>query len=109
MKGKIILVPFPYNDLTITKLRPALVIHEGESDVILAFISSKPPSKLSEADLLLTKEHPSFEKTGLKTDSLIRLDKVVTVLKDLIVGEIGEFDNALKNEINAKPQRLFRL
>jgi len=109
MKGKIVLVPFPFTDLTLTKLRPALVIHEGDNDVILAFISSKIPSKLSEADLLLTKEHPSFEKTGLKTDSLIRLDKVATVLKDLIVGEIGEVDNALKNEINTKLQRLFRL
>ncbi len=28
MKGKIVLVPFPFMDLTATKLRPALVIYE---------------------------------------------------------------------------------
>jgi len=41
MKGKIVLVPFPFKDLTAAKLRPALIIHEGKEDVIVAFISSK--------------------------------------------------------------------
>jgi mRNA interferase MazF len=40
---------------------------------------------------------------------LIKLDKVVTVLKDLIVGEIGEIDDTLKDEINAKLQKIFKL
>lgn len=41
MKGKIVLIPFPFTDLTTTKLRPALVINEGRNEVIVAFISSK--------------------------------------------------------------------
>jgi mRNA interferase MazF len=46
MKGKIVLVPFPFTDLTAGKLRPALVIYEREKDVVMAFISSKIPSEL---------------------------------------------------------------
>ena len=33
---------------------------------------------------------------GLKADSVIELDKIATVLKDFIVGEIGKLDDVLK-------------
>jgi mRNA interferase MazF len=100
MKGKIVLVPFPFTDLTAAKLRPALVIYEGEKDVVMAFISSKIPSELSEVDILITKDHTSFRKAGLKVDSVIKLDKIATVLKDLIVGELGFPFAFFKNQIN---------
>jgi mRNA interferase MazF len=77
MKGKIVLVPFPFTDLTAAKLRPALVIHEGEKDVILAFISSKIPSQPSEADVLLLRAHSGFDKTGLKVNSVYKLSTVI--------------------------------
>ena len=109
MKGKIVLVPFPFTDLTAAKLRPALVIYEGERDVVMAFISSKIPSELSEVDILITKDHASFRKAGLKVDSVIKLDKIATVLKDLIVGELGEVDEKLKQEVNQKQKRIMEI
>jgi len=109
MKGKIVLIPFPFTDLTATKLRPALVLHEGEHDVVVAFISSKTPVKTVESGIQITSTLPGFSKTGLKADSVIRLDKVATILKDLIVGEIGELDDDLRADVNAKIATLFRL
>lgn len=109
MKGKIVLVPFPFTDLKGAKLRPALVIFEGERDVILAFISSQIPSKISITDVMVTRNRSGFAKAGLKADSVVKLDKVATVLKNLIVGELGELDEDLKQEVNQKLRRIMKI
>lgn len=109
MKGKIVLVPFPFTDFTATKLRPALVIYEGNRDIIVAFISSKIPSELFDVDVLLMKNKSGFRNTGLKLDSVIKLDKIATVLKDLIVGEIGKINEDIKKEVNQKLRKILEI
>ena len=109
MKGKIVLVPFPFTDLTTAKLRPALVVYEGDKDAVVAFISSKIPSELSDVDILITEGHPGFKRAGLKVDSVIKLDKIATVLKDLIVGELGELDEDLRKKVNHKLKRILEI
>ncbi|MFH0850407.1 MAG: type II toxin-antitoxin system PemK/MazF family toxin [Candidatus Bathyarchaeota archaeon] len=108
MKGKLVLIPFPYTDLTSSKLRPALVIHEGEQDVVVAFISSKTPGN-EKTSVVVDEGYQDFNLTGLKTSSIIRLDKVATVLKSLIVGEIGETGSTLKKEVNEKLSTIYRI
>ena len=102
MKGKIVLVPFPFTDLTAAKLRPALVIYEAKKDAVLAFISSKIPSKLSEVDILISKNNPGFKRAGLKADSVIKLDKIATV-------ELGELDEELRKQVNQKLRRAMEI
>ncbi len=109
MKGKIVLVPFPFTDLTAAKLRPALVVYEGEKDAVVAFISSKIPSEPQEVDILVKEDHPGFKRSGLKVDSVIKLDKIATVLKDLIVGELGELDEDLRKEVNHKLKMIMEI
>jgi len=109
MKGKIVLLPFPFTDLTTAKLRPALVIYEGEKDVIVAFISSKVSSRSPETNILLTKERRGFRRTGLKVDSVIRVDKIATLLKDLVVGELGEVDEEIRKEVNQKLRKILKV
>lgn len=100
MKGKIVLVPFPFTDLTASKLRPALVLLEGEMDCVVAFISSRIPARPSEKEVLIPQEHREFRLTGLKTGSVVRLDKVATISKDVILGEIGEIGESLRKQVN---------
>jgi mRNA interferase MazF len=107
MKGVIVLIHFPFTDLSGVKLRPALVIHESDQDVIVAFISSRIPKHRSDSDLLISSDHPSFAGTGLKRPSVIRFDKVATVSRDLIEGGIGEIDEELARECNAVMSRVF--
>jgi mRNA interferase MazF len=108
LKGKIVLIPFPFTDLTATKLRPALIIYEGEKDVVAAFISSRT-EKPKPTDITISTEHPEFKQTGLKLASVIKLDKVATISKTLIVGEIGEVGAKLKKEINRKIEETYTL
>ncbi len=109
MKGKIVLIPFPFTDLTATKLRPALVLLEGQRDCVVAFISSKIPPELSSTDVLISEEPEEFAGTGLKRTSLVKLDKIATISRDLLIGEIGEIGKSLKTEVNKKLQEIYRL
>lgn len=83
-KGDIILIPFPFTDLSGSKNRPAFVLAVGEFDVTLAFISTQLGWK-EKTDVLL---RPDFEN-GLKKPSIIRVSKIVTIDKTLALGRIG--------------------
>lgn len=55
-KGKVVLVPFPFDDLSTMKVRPAVCLTEPigtHRHVILAFITSQVPSDLLETDLTI--------------------------------------------------------
>ena len=87
--GKIVLVPFPFTDLTSTKIRPALIVsNDNSSDVIVAFITSKS-KKLVKTDYVIGQSDVDFKETGLKTDSVIVLNKMATINKKIILGELG--------------------
>lgn len=103
-KGKIVLVPFPFTDLKGSKVRPAIVLVNKESDIILAFISTQTNWK-EESDILI---EPSVIN-GLKKSSILRLSKIVTLHKNLILGEIGELDSELYYALNKNLKDLFAL
>ena len=109
MKGDIVFVRFPYTDLTMTKPKPALVIHEEKDEVVLAYISSKLPRVPSDTDVLVLRSYPFFEATGLKRDSVMKLSVVATLKKRFIEGLFGEVDDTLRDEINAKLASCYRL
>ncbi len=109
MKGKIVLIPFPFTDLTSTKLRPALVLIESEKDCVVAFMSSRVPAQRSPTEVLIRQDHEEFAGTGLKRSSVVRLDKVATVSKSLMLGEIGEIGKALRGEVSRKLREAYQL
>jgi len=109
LKGKIVLVYFPFTDLTGRKLRPALVLYDSGKDVVVAFISSRIEKYEPETDILISKSHPEFHLTGLKTDSVLKLSKIATLHKRLIAGEIGTIGEQLREEINQKIMKVLLL
>jgi mRNA interferase MazF len=109
MKGKIVLIPVPYTDLTAAKLRPALVIFEGRQDLIVAAITTSIINAIPEWDVFISKKYPEFNKTGLKAASVLKLTKISTVRKDLAEGELGEIQGNLRNEVNEKLKTIFEI
>ncbi|WP_428236375.1 type II toxin-antitoxin system PemK/MazF family toxin [Gracilimonas sp.] len=103
-KGDIVLVPFPFTDLSGNKNRPALVLIEGELDVTLAFVSTQMKWK-EPSDILVTPTH----KNGLKKKSLIRLAKLATIDKSLVLGKLGEINPSNIQSVNKNLIELFRL
>ena len=100
---------FPYTDLSVSKPRPALVLHEERDEVVLAYISSRVPILPSDTDVLILGKDPSFEATGLKRDSVIKLSVLTTLKNWFIEGLFGEIDDSLRDEINAKLASCYRL
>lgn len=109
IKHSIVLVPFPFDDFSSTKVRPALCLtsETGEYDhVIIAFISSKMPEIMLESDVEIKKDTPEGRATGLTADSVIRLHKIVTIPRSLIKRRLGRLN---ENLIELVKSRLFRL
>lgn len=90
-RGTIVLVPFPFTDLTAQKVRPALVVSRGarrSRDVIVAFISSVPAPARRE-HVAVHDTDPGFSRTGLKGDSIIRCEKLATLDRRIVIGILG--------------------
>ena len=67
-------MPFPFTDLTATKIRPAVVVSANPQgqDVTLAFISSVVPASPGPFDVVVPTTDPSFGATGLKRASAVQ-------------------------------------
>ena len=82
--GDIILIKFPFTDLSGAKKRPALVLHDtNDNDIIICRITSQ--AKESDFDIEITDQ----QRAGLKLSSIIRLHKIVTIEKTLVDKKMG--------------------
>ncbi len=110
--GKIVLVPFPFDDLSAQKVRPAVCLTEPigpHRHVVLAFITSKIPNDLLETDVVFDSRQAGFDITGLRVSSTLRLHRLMTVTTALIRRELGELSPELHAEISDKLRKLFGL
>lgn len=110
VKNSIVLVPFPFDDFSFSKVRPALCLTSeiGKyNHVIIAFISSRIPDDMNESDLIIEKNSENSIGTGLTTNSVIRLHKMVTIPKNLIKRKLGAINSSIEMEIRKKIRQLF--
>ena len=94
MKGNVVVLPFPFSDLSANKRRPALIIARGdEGDFILCQITSKNKNtsiRLGDKD---------FEKGKLKITSYIKPRKIFTSDVDLLLYVVGRIKKEKMKEV----------
>ncbi len=86
--GQIILIPFPFAELTNVKARPSIIIAETDDrfkDIIVAAISSVVPERISKNEFIL---EPS-PTNGLRVQSVVKVDRFVTTKRKNIIKELG--------------------
>jgi mRNA interferase MazF len=110
MKDKIVLVPFPFDDLSTTKVRPAVCLTneiKPYGHVVLAFITSQVSTHTSRTDLKILDSDQDFRVTGLKVSSTVRLHRLMTVSRSIIKRELGAISLVQQNEIKQRLKDLF--
>ena len=104
VKGDIVLIPFPFTNLTGTKLRPALVLASTNLDVIVCFITSQS-HRVELTDVHLK---PNLAN-GLKLESVVRTSKIATLDKSLVTGLLGNLTQHELSQIDQSLKTFFQL
>ncbi|NJK95474.1 MAG: type II toxin-antitoxin system PemK/MazF family toxin [Bacteroidetes bacterium] len=97
VKGDVVVIPFPFSDLSGSKKRPAFVLADlPGDDIILCQITSQ--NSLDSYAIALESSH--FISGNLPVASLIRPSRIFTADKNIIIRKAGKVnDTILENVI----------
>jgi mRNA interferase MazF len=112
MRYRVVLVPFPFDDLSGSKVRPAVCLTDAvgaHHHVVLAFITSVVPPKLEPTDVLLDPGSADFARSGLRVRSALRLHRMVTVSAAIIQRQLGTLTPNLQAQVQQRLRILFAL
>ena len=103
-QGDIVVVPFPFTDLTSIKQRPVLILSKNEynqraEDVITCGITSN----LSNAQYSILINNSHLAEGAIPVKSRVKVDKIFTISKSLVRKQIA----ALRREHFAKVREEF--
>jgi mRNA interferase MazF len=103
-KGDVVLLNFPFSDLSGKKMRPALVLAVRRTEVTVAFISSQV-DKMEADDLAF----PAATHTGLTRPSLVRVAKLATLDRQQIQYGMGQLSADELARVDAAMRRVYQL
>jgi mRNA interferase MazF len=84
--GTVVLIPFPFSDLSHAKLRPAVVLADsGRGDWILCQVTSNPYGDVHGIEVT----NDSFDSGSLRVTSYARPGKLFTANEDLMVSQVA--------------------
>ena len=99
VKGDVVVLPFPFSDLTQAKRRPALVVATlAGDDLILCQITSQTIADR----YAITLQSSDFREGGLNQTSNIRPNRLFTADREIILYKAGQIKTEKLNEAIAK-------
>ncbi len=104
--GDIVVVAFPFTDLSNNRRRPALVLAnlEGDDNIICEITS------ITRKDLyVVSLENEDLESGKLKTSSIIRPNRLLTLHKSKINYKFGRIKDSKLKEVMEKVKIIFKL
>lgn len=112
VKGKIVLVLFPFDDARTDKVRPAVCLTNSVGKyhhIVVAFITSRIPGDILQTDIVLNDFESGFPATGLRVQSTIRLHRLMTIPTNVIRRELGILSKDKMKVVSLKLAEFFDL
>ncbi|MGO9919501.1 MAG: type II toxin-antitoxin system PemK/MazF family toxin [Isosphaeraceae bacterium] len=103
-RGDVVLVDYPFSDRAGSKVRPALVVQADAlnrriTDTILAAIS-RSTHRASATQLFIDISTPEGGEAGLRQNSMIQCENLLTYDQRLVITKIGELSTSLTQRVN---------
>jgi mRNA interferase MazF len=109
-RGDVVLVPFPFTDLSSAKQRPALVTsadawNAAQSDVVLVALTSHMTGPRAPGDYVLTVA--DLHSGGLPKPSLVRTTKIFTMHQGLLRRTLGHLPDSATSAVLSELRQFF--
>ena len=109
-RGDVVLVPFPFTDLSSTKQRPALVVsadswNAAQSDVVLVALTSQITGPRLPGELVLGAA--DLQSGGLLKPSLVRTTKIFTMHQGLLRRTLGRLPESVTATVLSELRNFF--
>lgn len=104
VKGDVVVLPFPFSDLTANKKRPALVVANLSGDDVIVCLITSQNAKDSYA---ISLSNSDFTTGNLKQNSNVRPNRVFTANSSIILYRIGTLEKKKLEEVENKLVEIF--
>jgi mRNA interferase MazF len=96
IKGDVVVIPFPFSDLSGSKRRPALVLADlPGSDIILCQITSQAKKD----KFVVAISNNDFTTGALPVQSYVRPNRIFTADKNIIIRKAGSLTTTVTKKI----------
>jgi len=104
VKGDVVVLPFPFSDLSNSKNRPCLVIAELPGiDIIICEITSQSRKDVDAISL----KQKDFQEGSLNIDSWIRPNKLITIETSMIKYKLGKVKQTKIKQVEKQLVEIF--